>query len=85
MNQRELARKASEFDGAAVSESLIASIETGLRQPSLLNAQGIAWALRVPLRAIAIVHTKDVALPGEPPSKEAIRSLIDQWRDEVAA
>ena len=84
LNQRDLARKASEFDGATVSESLIAAIETGLRQPSLLNAQGIADALSVPLRAIAIVHAK-VDLPGEPPSAEAIKSLMAQWRDEVAA
>ena len=84
LNQRDLARKASEFDGATVSESLIASIETGLRQPSLYNARGIAEALDVPLRAIAIVHV-DADLPGEPPSLEAIKSLMAQWCDEAAA
>jgi transcriptional regulator with XRE-family HTH domain len=38
------------------SEGLIAQIETGRRQPGLVNAISIAKALGVPLRAIAVVH-----------------------------
>jgi len=47
---------------AGCSEGLIAQIETERRQPGLVNALGIARALGVPLRAIAIVHLSDQEL-----------------------
>jgi transcriptional regulator with XRE-family HTH domain len=41
---------------AGCSETLIALIETGRRQPGLGNALAIAEALEVPLQAFAVVH-----------------------------
>lgn len=57
MSQAELATPAK------CSEGLIAQIETGRRQPGLINAINIARALGVPLGAIAIIHAdaEDVA------------------------
>ena len=48
--QKELAQR------SGVSAALIAMIETGERQPSRLNADDLAEALRVPLVAIAFVY-----------------------------
>ena len=42
--------------GVSVSESLIALIETGRRQPSLATAQAIADGLGIPLDALAVVE-----------------------------
>lgn len=50
----------NEDDKPSVSESLVALIETGRRQPSLRNAEALAAALDVPLDALA-----DVAVRGE--------------------
>ncbi len=67
LTQGALAKKAS------CSESLIALIETGKRQPGLGNAFAIARALGVPLEAFAIVHVDlaDTPAPAEP---EAVAS-----------
>lgn len=50
MSQSDLATSAQ------CSEGLVAQIETGRRQPGLVNAIAIAKALSVPLDAIALVH-----------------------------
>ena len=49
------------------SEGLVAQIETGRRQPGLINAINIAKALGVPLGAIAFIHVNasDVASVNE--------------------
>lgn len=51
---------------AGCSPTLIALIETGKRQPGLVNAIAIARALEVPLRAFAVVHVDvEAAAPAE--------------------
>jgi transcriptional regulator with XRE-family HTH domain len=50
----------------SVSESLVALIETGRRQPSLRNASALATALGVPLDALA-----DVKVPAEDEDEDA--------------
>lgn len=50
LTQKELAER------AGCSPTLIALIETGERQPGLMNAIAIAKALGIPLGAIAQVH-----------------------------
>lgn len=49
--------------GHQVSEGLIAQIETGRRQPGLVNGRAIAAALGVELEAFAIVHD---GVPADP-------------------
>jgi transcriptional regulator with XRE-family HTH domain len=46
----------------SISESLIALIETGRRQPSVENAQAIADALGVELEALATIAPDDSAV-----------------------
>jgi transcriptional regulator with XRE-family HTH domain len=73
LSQAALARAASEAKAArssggessdSLSESLIALIETGRRQPSLENVEAIAAALGVPVDAFAVVHET----PGQVPA-----------------
>lgn len=56
LSQKQLAR----LTGGSVSQTLIAMIETGERQPSRLNAEDIARALDVPLDAIAFVYPDEL-------------------------
>lgn len=53
----------AEATGMKCSAGLIALIETGRRQPGLVNAIAIAQALEIPLAAIATVYatTKEIA------------------------
>lgn len=44
---------------ASVSESLVALIETGRRQPSLQNAKAFAAAMKIPLDAYAEVRARE--------------------------
>lgn len=60
LSQVALAEKAN------VSESLVALIETGRRQPSEENAKALATAMDVPVEAFATI-TED-----EPPPVEAV-------------
>lgn len=69
MSQAALAAKSTELlresypddPDVGLSESLIALIETGRRQPSLRNAEALADALGVELEAIAEVGAAVVA------------------------
>jgi transcriptional regulator with XRE-family HTH domain len=47
---------------ASISESLVALIETGRRQPSLRNAAALAAAMEIPLDALAEVQVAEEAV-----------------------
>lgn len=51
---------------AGVSEGLIAQIETGRRQPGLVNLLAIAKVLEVDPKALAIIHGDYSALTAAP-------------------
>lgn len=52
-------REQTDNPSASVSESLVALIETGRRQPSLQNAKAFAAAMKIPLEAYADVRTSE--------------------------
>lgn len=58
-------------DRSGLSATLIAMIETGERQPGLSNAICLAKALRVPLRAFAILHVDVDSLSPLDPDEDA--------------
>jgi transcriptional regulator with XRE-family HTH domain len=47
---------------AGVSESLVALIETGRRQPSLRNAAALAEAMGIPVEALATIRSVEEAV-----------------------
>lgn len=72
ISQAELARLATEElrlstgdDARSISESLVALIETGRRQPSKENGEAIAAALEVDFEAIGEVNGHATSVPGE--------------------
>lgn len=68
--QRELSQKAL-AEKSGVSPTLIALIETGERQPSLVNALAITDALGIELEAVALVHADLDRFLAPPPPYQA--------------